>query len=170
MSFKHTCVFTLLAVALVCLVLATTSGPSEAQSPDPLLPPLPTRPTTDQDTSQVTAASSPAGGFIELHVQLPETWASTSTSWDNLWTVVQWQDEKGTWHTIEGWQGTLDEVEEPLLAGKKRWWVVEADLGKGPFRWVVYQSQGGKTLAASAPFDLPGSKGTTEEVKVSIEP
>jgi hypothetical protein len=166
MSFKHTCVFTLLAVAFVCLVIATTSGPSAAQTPNSLPPP----PSADQDTSQLASGPPPAGGFIQLRVQLPETWASANTSWQDLWTVVQWQDEKGTWRDIEGWQGMPDGIEEPVLAGKKKWWVMEADLGKGPFRWVVYQSQGGQMLATSAPFDLPESKGETVRVEASLKP
>jgi len=54
--------------------------------------------------------------------------------------------------------------------GCKRWWVDEEDLGKGPFRWQVYQSKGGRALARSGAFDLPGSSGATVVVEVSLAP
>jgi hypothetical protein len=72
--------------------------------------------------------------------------------------MVQWQDEKGQWHDVNGWRGELDEAEvgaDGQAVGVKAWWVAEEDLDKGPFRWQIYQSQGGRLLATSDPFDLP---------------
>jgi hypothetical protein len=54
--------------------------------------------------------------------------------------------------------------------GEKTWWVAETDLGKGPFRWVVYQGEGGMLLVTSEPFDLPGSKDATVKINVSLAP
>ena len=74
---------------------------------------------------------------------------------------------------MQGWQGTLDRVEAEDgsdVVGYKTWWVGEDDLGKGPFRWLVYQSEGGRLLATSEPFDLPGSGGATVVVEVSLAP
>jgi hypothetical protein len=46
-------------------------------------------------------------------------------------------------------RGTLD--------GQKIWWVAQRDFGTGPFRWVIYEGQGGRLLATSEPFYLPDS-------------
>jgi len=99
------------------------------------------------------------GGFIYLHVQ---------SARQELWTVVQWQDGSGDWHDVEGWQGTLDDIQNEI--GYKVWWVAKSGLGTGPFRWLVYQSKGGRLLATSEPFYLPGFKGGTVMVEVSPGP
>jgi len=72
----------------------------------------------------------------------------------------------GDWHDVEGWQGTLDEVNDGV--GKKVWWVVKSDLGKGPFRWMIYQGQGGRPLAQSEPFYLPRSADESVNIEVSF--
>ena len=92
----------------------------------------------------------PLAGFIELHVQPART---------GLWAVVQLQDAAGDWHDVEGWQGALD-------GGYQQWGIFQAEFGKGPFRWAIYQGAGGKLLAASAPFNLPAGDG--EIVTVSV--
>ena len=111
---------------------------------------LPPRP-----TSMPPVAPPSAGGFIELHV----TGRSLPVG---LWTVVQWQDDSGNWRTVEGWQGTTYEDNHVL------WWVSHADLGKGPFRWVVYRSPGGVWLGNSQSFNLPGYAGATVKVEMML--
>ena len=89
-------------------------------------------------------SSQPVGNYIELHAM--------GHARPDLWTVVQWQHPDGSWRDVAGWQGNLE------LAGGigvGRWWVAEDDLGKGPFRWLVYQSKGSRLLAQSGPFYLP---------------
>ncbi len=54
--------------------------------------------------------------------------------------------------------------------GKKTWWLDQGLLGKGPFRWVVYRSQGATLLAASGPFDLPARTGATATIEMSLGP
>ena len=88
--------------------------------------------------------------------------------WQDLWTVVQWRDDRGYWHNVEGWQGTLDEVQDGV--GEKVWWVAEADLGKGPFRWLVYQERDGRLLVASDSFYLPSDVGRVALVEVAVLP
>jgi hypothetical protein len=109
------------------------------------------------------------GGAIQLQVQFPQTLAHP---WQELWTVVQWQDRQGHWHDVQGWQGTLDEavVEDGQPLGHKTWWVGAGDLGKGPFRWLVQRNTGGRVLATSAPFDLPGYNKATVTVEVTLAP
>jgi hypothetical protein len=79
-----------------------------------------------------------------------------------LWTVVQWQDSLGNWRTVEGWQGTTYEDNRVL------WWVSHADLGKGPFRWVVYRSPDGVWLGNSQSFNLPGYDGATVKIEMVL--
>ena len=69
---------------------------------------------------------------------------------------------------MEGWQGVLDEFQDG--EGKKVWWVAKADLGKGPFRWVIYQDQGDDPLATSEPFYLPSLAGAITRIQVSLAP
>jgi hypothetical protein len=98
-------------------------------------------------------------------------WPWAEVHWQDLWTEVQWQDDKGEWHAVDGWRGTLDRVieKEGVIIGQKTWWVAEDALGTGPFRWQVYQDEGGRLLTTSNPFDLPGSDGSTVTLKVPLE-
>jgi hypothetical protein len=91
--------------------------------------------------------------YIELHVCPAQA---------GVWTVVQWQDSAGGWHDIDGWEGTLDE------GNKRVWRVAPAAFGTGPFRWLVYQSQGGKLIATSDSFYLPDAAGKKLRVEVSL--
>lgn len=111
-------------------VLSLTMLPSRALAAPTSLPPRPT------PTSINT--SSP-GGLIELRV---------GSMHRELWAVVEWQDTSGDWHRVDGWQGTLDD-------GRQVWWVAPDDLGKGPFRWAVYDRPGGNVRATSDEFYLP---------------
>jgi hypothetical protein len=82
-----------------------------------------------------------------------------------LWTGVQWQDGLGDWHAVQSWQGTLDAVVDG--EGSKLWWVAQAQWGQGPFRWELYQGQGGPVLARSGPFSLPRLANQTVRVQVA---
>jgi hypothetical protein len=127
---------------------------------------LPPRPTVGSP-----AGPAPAGGAIVLCARFPEAWPWDEVHWQDLWTVVQWQDpHTGIWHDVGGWQGTPDgvEVEDGTVIGQKTWWVAEEDFGSGPFRWVVYRGQGGTRLATSEPFDLPGFNREVVQVEVSL--
>ena len=139
-------------------------------APPPPLPPVPTATSTP-----IPRPTSPpvTGSFIELHVQFSQAWPWGEVHWQELWTIVQWQDGKGAWRNVEGWHGTLDSVvveEESGVIGYKTWWVAEDDLGTGPFRWQVYRSPVGRLLAASEPFDLPRCARETTSVEVTLGP
>jgi len=135
----------LLMLALVLPVLSFAGSP--------LPPRVPTEPPSPK----------PDGSIIQLVVKFPE---SFSSDWQTLWTVVQWQDPEGTWHDVIGWQGTLDKVQSGV--GVKEWWVLQPDLGKGPFRWQVCQEQGGPVVATSVPFNLPDEAGLTGSAAVLL--
>ncbi|MFQ5614406.1 MAG: hypothetical protein ACE5H9_19970 [Anaerolineae bacterium] len=135
---------------MVTTVLALAVSPLTIRA-QPTLPPrntiTPTPPPGDDD-------GPPLGAYIELSV--PGAPAG-------VWTGVQWQDANGDWQIVEGWQGTLD-------SGGKRWWVAPKDFATGPFRWTVFQGQGGPVLGSSQPFNLPGEAQTTTQVTVLLSP
>ena len=84
--------------------------------------------------------------------------------------LVQWQDDRGGWHDIEGWQGSLDEVvtgEDGAVVGHKMWWVTHDDLGKGPFRWQICRDKQGAPIGTSETLDLPSQRHVTATVEVT---
>ena len=124
--------------------LLTDAGPAGLPS---RATPTPQPPDNDDD-------DKPAGAHIVL--QVPSAPAG-------VWTIVQWQDSAGGWHDIEGWQGTLDEGDQ------KMWWLAPNLFGKGPFRWLVYQStERDELLATSDLFYLPDAAGKKVWVEVSL--
>jgi hypothetical protein len=118
-----------------------------------------------QCAAVVTSAPSPqpptaellyphlTGAFIELQAEPLQP---------DLWTRIQWQDAFGNWHDIEGWQGSFNPDQRVL------WYVGAEQLGDGPFRWLVYESQGGDLLAVSDSFHLPSRGGEVLHVEVSL--
>jgi hypothetical protein len=118
-------------------------------------PELPSRETPTSGRSAGNGDDKPAGAHIIL--QVPSAPAG-------LWSVVQWQDSAGGWHDVEGWQGTLD------AGGTQRWWVDAKDFGKGPFRWVIYRTQGDEFMAESDPFYLPRTADETVMIEALPEP
>jgi hypothetical protein len=123
--------------------------------------PLPPRPTKTPPTKTPVAGSeSTSGGKIALNVLFDDDWPWFEVGWQDVQTVVQWQDPwTGDWHDVEGWQGGLDSVAlgKDGVVGSKGWWVGEDDLNKGPFRWQVWV--GDTLVGESDPFNLPPNRG-----------
>jgi hypothetical protein len=155
----------ILVSSILCAILAFGLLPSVAQAKVSYLPPRPTEAMPPRPAPVPPSNPLPSGGvsspegYIELRLQSAQP---------HQWIVVQWQDQSERWHDVEGWRGAPDEVVGG--EGKKVWWVGKADLGTGPFRWVIYQSQKGKLLAQSQPFYLPHLSGETVKVEVSLTP
>ena len=143
-------------VSGLCALLGVTLATLPTQATVSALPPRPT-PVTPTPTA-MPASTSPGWAVIELHVQAARP---------ELWTVVQWQDRRGGWHDVEGWRGTLEQVSDGV--GKKVWWVARANFDTGPFRWVIYQSPGGKLLSTSEAFRLPRYENTMGVIEVSLK-
>ena len=109
-----------------------------------------------------TPAPNPiAGGGIELRVQ-----STQAIDWASVQTLVQWQDGLGSWHDVEGWRGTLDELYSD--GGRKTWWMSKEHFGTGPFRWAIYK--GDETLATSESFAMPKSAGEVVQVVMLVAP
>jgi hypothetical protein len=154
-----------LATAVVCTLSIAALLPPVTQAAPSALPP---RPTPEPVLPETSPPRPPAGGFVELRVSFDPVWPSSNRPWQELWTVVQWQDAWGDWRDVVEWQGTLDEVNGDV--GRKVWWVAKADFGKGPFRWVVYERRGGEPLAPSESFYLPHVPGETAQVEMPLGP
>ncbi len=146
-----------ISLACILLVVGWMSSPV-AVTADP----LPPRPTLTPHPSLTPQAMGGSGreGYIELDVPTHQI---------ALWTVVEWQDNFGNWHAVEGWQGTLDEINSAGI-GRKVWWVSGSDMGKKLFRWQVYQSRNGQLLVTSHPFELPHYNGEVVRVQATLQP
>ena len=148
----------LLACALLALPMLVVLPPiSRAAPPDyptrppPAYPPRPGEPTATPAHAEVT------GAMIELRARFDPGWVWAEIPWEEMDTLVQWQDGWGGWHDVESWRGALDEVRG--REGRKSWWVSDADLGTGPFRWVLYRRRGGEVLGTGQAFDMPPGRG-----------
>jgi hypothetical protein len=158
-------------VAIVCVVLLVVVQAALPATAEATLPPRPI-PETPTPVVPPTPLSRPSGGLIRLRVQFPQSWPWTEAPWQGLWTVVQWQDVGGEWHDVTGRQGGLDDLSilDAAVVGKRLWWVADSDLGKGPFRWLIYSGEQGEVVGLSQSFALPVRRGETVEVEVMLEP
>jgi len=118
-----------------------------------------------------TASNLPEGGNIVMKTAFSNEWPWDSMMWQDLWSEVEWSDGEN-WFLVDGWRGNLDSIdqEDSVWTGHKAWWVAQHDLGKGPFRWIVYTHEGGDALITSEPFDLPAERGQATMVKVELIP
>jgi hypothetical protein len=158
MTKNHlTIIHSIVMISFICaLLMIWPPLPARAGGGGPPLPPrLP--PPSDQPSNPERRSddddSNPVGAYIELQ---------TLPILVQAWTVVQWQDQIGGWHEVEGWHGTVE------LDGSKRWWVAAKDFGKGPFRWVVMAKNDGQPLATSLSFNLPSTAYEVVQSEVSL--
>ena len=159
--------WTVMSMVLLLGVAATAvSQPPPTAHAAVLMTPLPTRPEATPglpprptDVPTATPISQPTvvgdGALIQLVV---------GSAPEGVWTVVQWGDGHGRWYDVEGWRGTLDEVQH------KTWWVAPADFGDAPFRWRVYEEEDGRLLATSSSFSLPTTTGQVVRVELDLDP
>lgn len=104
----------------------------------------------------LTTAFRRPGAHIELYVEDAPV---------DAWASVQWQDETGGWQNVETWQGPLEEDGD-----YKSWWVDPKDFGKGPFRWLLTDGDGGSILAVSEEFALPTDVNEVLITVISLKP
>lgn len=76
----------------------------------------------------------------------------------NSWIAVQWGGV-GNWQTVPGWQGTADTTDSTTGQLIKQFSVAPANYGQGPFRWAVFDKQGGTLLGYTDNFTLPTYSG-----------
>lgn len=140
-------------------------------------PPTPTPTVEPTPTAQPTPTAVPVaewgaaldGSRLQLHARYGANWPWHLTAWQELWTEVQWSDG-ANWFAVEGWRGQMDNIAQvnEQWVSQREWWVGSKDFNTGPFRWVVYNRQGGDVLAASNSFMLPGRSGETMVINLTL--
>ncbi len=152
--------FLLLGLTLLLISIATPAATASTpivlrQTFTPLPTPTPRPTATPIPTATPTPTPLP-GAYIELHLRPPSS---------TLWLQVEWLDGLGHWHRVDGWQGTIDRVEEAV--GIKRWWLPRDLFGLGPFRWAVLEAPDGDYITVSSPFTLPTTVNAVTTIEVS---
>jgi len=135
-----------IVLALVAHFATTQASPDMAFRPTPTptgksIPDSPDGGGIDNNVVDVR------GGSIEL--------MGTGVTQD-LWSVVQWQGVNDEWHDVDGWRGTFNP--ENMV----KWWVGYEDLGRGSFRWIVYQDD--VIIHTSETFQLPANDGEVTRI------
>ncbi len=167
-------------LALLSALLLFGMLPSLTQAAPAALPPRITPSPTATSTPEATPTSAPIAtptpqvlstapgansSTLELVVKASSQ-AMSQYNWKSMWTVVQWQDESAAWHDVEGWRDALDTLD--ATGGSKHWSVPDSLFGRGPFRWLIYERDGGALLATSATYQLPSGGGQTVRVEVTL--
>ncbi|MBE2222581.1 MAG: hypothetical protein IAF02_13625 [Anaerolineae bacterium] len=165
-------IIVVLGLAMTLFMLALTFGQNTSADD---LPPrdtsVPTVTPESQPEPTTDASSLPEGGTIEMKAAFSSEWPWDQMMWQDLWLEVEWTDGK-EWFKVDGWKGNLDSIdqEDGVWVGYKAWWVAEHDLGSGPFRWLVYDQEGGNLLVTSEEFTLPAERGQSTVVDVALNP
>ncbi len=113
-----------IALIVACAVLLVASISSLVNVAKADLPPRPNPQPTPTPT-QSKGDKPPAGAQIILRAAFSPDWPWNQVDWQDLWTVVEWQNAEGAWYAVEGWQGTLDRVGVEVngdVVGEKAWW------------------------------------------------
>ncbi len=135
---------------------------------------LPPRDDATPDTTVVDIAQGtmPIGTRLQLNAQFSDAWPWDTMQWQDVWSEVQWQDDKGEWFEVDGWKGNLDTIaqSENGWVGTKEWWASDDIIGSGPYRWNVYTHPGGDLLTTSEPFNLATYAGGMVVVPVELAP
>jgi hypothetical protein len=105
---------------------------------------MPARVASADEDSGGDGGGNPDEGAIALLVTNPPT---TGTPYVD----VQWQDPQGDWHNVDNWLIPFDQSQLGYTVN----WVDPEDFGTGPFRWVLFDKQGGEVIAASDSFMFP---------------
>lgn len=165
-------IIVVLGLVMTLFVLALTfSQNTGAQDLPPRDAGVPTATPEPEVEPTSNASNLPHGGTIEMNVAFSSDWPWDEMMWQDVWLVVEWSD--GTdWFTVDGWRGNLDSIDQVdgVWTGYKAWWVAQDDLGKTPFRWLVYDKEGGNLLATSDEFGLPAERGLSTLVNVEVAP
>ena len=150
-----------ISLILLAAMLLTSPATSAAQPGAPAV--LPTRVDTPPPISRAKREPPPVGAWIELRMACQPSCAVLP--WQEMWTVVQWQDGLGRWHDVEGWQGKMEVIGGDQAT--RSWWVDHKDFGAGPFRWLICQENCHNPLGASASFYLPDGLNRVVAVEVT---
>lgn len=127
-----------------------------------------------RETPPEVAVVQPNGEGARVHLQahFSQDWPWDSLHWqEDLWLKVQWLDQEGAWQDVDGWQGSLDAIQQVEdWMGVKEIWLADGLLGTGPYRWQVYEKDNGRLLTSSEPFYLPSKGGDLMAVELMLTP
>ncbi|MCB9008103.1 MAG: hypothetical protein H6656_12180 [Ardenticatenaceae bacterium] len=112
------------------------------------------------------------GARVHLQAHFSQDWPWDAMHWqEDLWLKVQWLDQDGVWQDVDGWQGTLDTIQQAEdWMGVKEIWLADVHLGTGPYRWQVYDQHDNHLLTTSEEFYLPGKAGDLMAVEMMLKP
>ncbi len=158
-----TALFSLAAIGL----LLVGAGSATADGYD-----LPPRGDESEDPSDASVVATGEGARVHLQAHFSQDWPWESMHWqESLWLQVQWLDEDGVWQDVEGWQGSLEAIQQKEdWVGMKEIWFADSQLGTGPYRWQMYTQDNNRLLASSDPFYLPTKSGELMEQDLMLEP
>ena len=129
------------------------------------------------DQTETPVADSPIvatgqGARFHLQAHFSQEWPWETMHWQqDLWLKVQWLDENNVWQDVTGWQGQLDAIQQKEdWVGMKEFWLADAQLGSGPYRWQVYAVHDGRLLITSDQFYLPSKSGDLMTLDTMLEP
>jgi len=131
----------------------TTSMPTT-----PAATPAPTTPSTTPSTPAPSSLLFTNTGMALFHLNCSDCSAISGYFLGvpaTAWITVQWGDGQGHYFTVPGWEGVADDTDSTTGQLIKHFTFGSANLGQGPFRWAVYDMQGGTLLGYSADFTLP---------------
>ncbi len=152
--------------ALVLLMLAATG----ASADDYELPPREDDATTPSLSEPVQATGG--GALVHLQAHFSQDWPWDTMHWqEDLLFKVQWLDAEGNWQDVEGWQGSLDAIQQAEdWMGMKEIWLADVHLGTGPYRWQAYERHSERLLITSDEFYLPSRSGDLMAVEMMLKP
>jgi len=150
--------------AFVLLLLGATSATAE----DYDLPPRENEAPVNTEPVQATGE----GARVHLQAHFSQDWPWDTMHWqEDLWLKVQWLDDEDNWQDVDGWQGTLDAIQQvDDWMGMKELWLADEHLGTGPYRWQVFDQHDDHLLATSDEFYLPNQSGELMEVDMMLQP
>lgn len=139
----------ILSIIIISFALLAATTPQD-------LPPRPT-PAPNPTPVPTVRPSQPKGALIQLTIDSATPLAAQT------WTAVQWQDPLGDWYLVDGWQGNPDNKQQVT------WWVAPADLGSGPFRWLIFADDTQNNLLHSTDsFTLPAHSNQDMQITAVI--
>ncbi|GJM40153.1 MAG: hypothetical protein DHS20C20_04350 [Ardenticatenaceae bacterium] len=128
--------------------------------------------TPETGVPDVPIVATGQGARIHLQAHFSQDWPWESMHWQNdLVLQVQWLDEFGEWQDVEGWQGSLDAIQQKEdWVGMKELWFADDRLGTGPYRWQVFVVENGRLLITSDQFYLPSKSGDLMSLDLMLKP
>lgn len=133
---------------------------------------LPPREDTNPVTDTGVVVANGEGARVHLQAHFSQDWPWDTMHWqEDLWLKVQWLDENDVWQDVDGWQGTLEAIQQAEdWMGMKELWLADAYLGTGPYRWQVYDRHDNRLLTTSDEFYLPSRGGDLMAVDMMLKP